>query len=81
MCVRTQVLNDKSGEQASEFEKECTTMKMARHPGIVRMLGMCSDQQDNTMYLLMEYCCMGDLRNYLTDKTKVCKTQCASIAD
>lgn len=70
--VFVQVLNYQTEESIDEFEKECTTMRMAKHPNIVRMLGICIDDEESNMCLLMEYCCMGNLRNYLLSKAKVC---------
>jgi serine/threonine protein kinase len=46
-------------------------MRMARHPNVVRMLGMCAEDEEGDMCLLMEYCLLGDLRHYLMNRTKV----------
>lgn len=70
----SQVLHYQTEASLEEFDKECTTMRMARHPNVVRMLGMCAEDDDGDMSLLMEYCLLGDLRHYLMDRTKVLST-------
>lgn len=66
-----QVLHEQTEASIDEFDKECTTMRMARHPNVVRMLGLCTEDKDGAMCLLMEFCLLGDLRRYLLQRVKV----------
>ena len=65
--IHAQTLSDKGNEEedrhADEFVRECEALKLAQHPNVVRMLGVCKGE-DN-VYLLMEFCSLGSLLDYL----------------
>ncbi|KNC74554.1 hypothetical protein SARC_12904, partial [Sphaeroforma arctica JP610] len=53
-----------TGKSGDEFSRESALMRLLTHPNVVRSFGMCTEDSAN-LYLLMEYCDMGDLRTHL----------------
>eukprot|EP01134_Creolimax_fragrantissima_P003155 CFRG3155T1 len=51
------------GKSGEDFTKEASLMRTLTHPNVVRSFGMCADAPD--LYLLLEYCNMGDVRSHL----------------
>ena len=52
------------------FLKEGVIMKNFNHPHVLRLLGVCVNDQENPMVIL-PYMANGDLRSYVKDKKKV----------
>jgi len=48
---------------ADDFLREAGALKKLRHPNIVQLYGVCT--QETPFYLVTEFMANGDLRNYL----------------
>ncbi|XP_012285404.1 tyrosine-protein kinase receptor torso isoform X1 [Orussus abietinus] len=65
MDVAVKALKDNpSSDDLKNFQQEILTMKSAgQHPNIVSLIGCCT--QSTSPFLVVEYCCRGDLQTYL----------------
>ena len=53
-------------------------MKNFNHPHVLKLLGVCVPSHENPMVVL-PYMSNGDLRSYVKDKKKVCKTNTENV--
>lgn len=57
-------IDDASVEEVREFHKEISLMKtVGKHKNIVSLIGCCT--QSTRLLLVVEFCALGDLQNYL----------------
>ena len=74
--VAIKMLKEKSGKNAKDdFKKEALLMSQFNHPNILKLLGVCFDQEP--LYLIFEYMDLGDLNHYLR-KTAISSTRSSS---
>ena len=51
-----------------DFFTEAKVMRKLRHPNIVELIGVCLENENNLVFLIMELMVEGDLRNYLLSR-------------
>lgn len=56
--------DEPTAEESRQFQKEIALMKtVGRHKNIVSLIGCCT--QSHRLMLIVEFCALGDLQNYL----------------
>lgn len=59
------------------FKRECDTFAKLNHVNILRLLDFFSD--DKLVYMIMDYCSMGDLHNVISQHGKIAENQARTI--
>lgn len=63
--LRNSYLLDQNTNPASKLLEEAKVMQQFDHPHILRLVGIC---KESPVYIVIEFCDLGDLRNYILKK-------------